>query len=836
MAIWTKPSGTKLAVLQENITTTVNLPVDSSATLSLISGKLPPGLRLKGTQVFGTPKEVPRETIFRFVLRAVLNGEQSDRTYSIEIQGADAPVWQTKEDLLQVGINNTYYVLDSSPVDFQLVAKDLDTSAGQRLRYFIGNGDGHLPPGITLTEDGRLVGVVDPILALEKEANRGEYDSEKFDRNPYDFSVKSSNGFDSFYYDVTDTKYDYSVPTNVPRKLNRFYQFTVTVSDGDTTARRQFRIYVVGDDFFHADTTIMQVGTGIFSADNTFIRTPIWLTPRDLGYRRSNNYVTLYLDIIDTNTLTGVVTYELLSTNDDDSPSVLPPGMSLDATTGEIAGQIPYQPSITKEYKFTINAKRFTANSLEETESSKTFIVKLLGEVDSTITWSTSKSLGDIPANFISNLKVSANTSVPNATLLYTLVDGRLPPGLDLQYDGEITGKIRSFSDQEGIGLTIFDTGNLVLDGNTTTIDRSYTFTVNARDQFGYSAVNKTFTINVADPDDKFYSNIYFKPLLKQEQRQEFIDFITNPAIIPPEDVYRPADPYFGLQRSINILLYSGIETVLAERYVSAMAKNTRRKLYRIGELKTAVAKEPGTNNVLYEVVYLTVIDPYEKNGKVKKKINISTNEKILVNSVRTTPNDFNYDSVNRLAIPIETRDNSSNTKYCDNFIEIYTREGMVQWVFGTSLYITTNDSGEVQCAFTRGSTTNLFNRPVPENTIKVDSDAIRVSDSNKIVKYISNISNVRDEFRVLGRTERNFLPLWMRTAQQDSIQELGYIPAIPLVYCKPGTSETIAAAIRFSEFDYRQFELDIDRFLIDSTEGIGEPKYFVFANYEFNL
>lgn len=834
MAIWTQKSGTKLAILQENITTTVNLPVDPGATVSLISGEFPLGLRLNGTQLYGTPREVPRNTVFRFVLRGTLDGDKADRTYSIEVQGADNPEWQTEEDLLPIGNNNSYYILDSAPVNFQLVATDNDTAAGQRLRYFIANNDGELPPGLTLTEDGRLVGVVDPILALDKAAQSGEYDDDKFDRYPYDYSLKSSNGFDSFYYDVT--KYDFSVPTKIPRKLNRFYQFTVSVSDGDTVSRRQFRIYVVGDDFFHTDTTIMQVGTGIFTADNTFVRTPIWLTPSDLGYRRSNNYITLFLDIIDTNTLTGVVVYELQATNPDGSPSVLPEGLTLDSTNGEIAGKVPYQPQVTTEYKFTVNAIRYTANVDEIAQSKKTFTLRLLGEIESKITWQTTSNLGEISSNYISTLSVTANSSVPNARVLYTVVDGHLPPGLELQYDGEIVGKIRSYSDEEGTGLTIFDNANLVLDGNETTIDRSCTFTVRAQDQFGFSASTRTFTITVADPDDKFYSNIYFKPLLKQNQRYEFSQFVGNPEIFPPEYIYRPADPNFGLQKDINILVYSGIETVLAERYVAAMAKNTHRKFYRIGDLKTAVAKEPGTNNVLYEVVYLTVIDPYEKNGKVRKKITIKNDNKILVNSVRTTPNDFNYDNISRVEIPVATRDNSSNAIYCDDYIEIYTREGLVQWIFGTDIYITTNGNGEIQCAFVRGSTTNLFNRPVPENTIRADSNAVLVSDPNKITKYISNISNVREEFRALGRTERNFLPLWMRTAQQDTIQELGYIPAIPLCYCKPGTSETIAAAIRFSQFDYRQFEIDIDRFLIDSTEGVGEPKYFVFANYEFNL
>ena len=55
----------------------------------------------------------------------------------------------------------------------------------------------------------------------------------------------------------------------------------------------------------HVQTTLsMLVGTGTFTADNTFIRTPIWLTPANLGYKRANNYITLFLDVIDVVILT----------------------------------------------------------------------------------------------------------------------------------------------------------------------------------------------------------------------------------------------------------------------------------------------------------------------------------------------------------------------------------------------------------------------------------------------------------------------------------------------------------------------------------------------------
>ena len=57
----------------------------------------------------------------------------------------------------------------------------------------------------------------------------------------------------------------------------------------------------------------------------------------------------------------------------------------------------------------------------------------------------------------------------------------------------------------------------------------------------------------------------------------------------------------------------------------------------------------------------------------------------------------------------------------------------------------------------------------------------------------------MRARLRDLGISERGFLPLWMRTAQQRGIQELGYVPAIPLCYCKPGTSQEILLNIKNS-------------------------------------
>jgi len=233
--IWTEQSGKLLATLQETNTTTVSLPIsgeylplDSSGlTVALISGNLPKGMRLINGEIVGTPLEVAINTLSTFVLRATLNGAISDRTFKILVEGPDEPVWITEEGDLPVGPNNTYFIIDSAPLDFQLQADDPDVLAGEVLEYYIAEGDGVLPPGIQLTSDGRLVGIVEPILALEKAAKSGFYDESNYSNFPYDFAARSSNGFDSFYYDTGI--YDLSVPTKSPRKLNRYYEFTVTV-------------------------------------------------------------------------------------------------------------------------------------------------------------------------------------------------------------------------------------------------------------------------------------------------------------------------------------------------------------------------------------------------------------------------------------------------------------------------------------------------------------------------------------------------------------------------------------------------------------------------------
>jgi len=1037
--IWNQPSGYSFNTYSERQTQTIPLPIIPGADLTgvsftVIAGKLPSGLRLAYDTglttwvIKGSPLEVASNTTSTFVIRASKGTEIADRTYTMTIDGPDAPVWVTPgpnpdiqiydfdsattylpgtvirrtvgtvstlytttatvtgvtppnsayyqiftEDsgLLPVGpvttrvssvvsakrisnivtvttasphnfvfgnivtiatnvpafnaanvevlqpvpldgeeyedyltrISTTVtfnklggdlttqtvsgtvtlikspltFVLDNTPVDFQLEATDTDLSSADNLEFFIGDGDGELPPGLSMSTSGRITGIIDPILALDITARTGFYDTNLYDAYAYDFGKRPNIGEEDFLNVVT------------PRKLNRNYEFIVTVSDGETIARRRFRIYVVGDDFLRTDNTLLQVGDGAYTADSTYLRAPIWLSAANLGLRRANNYVTILLDVFDPNPEVGPVRYQLAALNDDLTPSVLPDGLYIDTDTAEVFGFAPYQPAITKEFKFTVNAIKYDKENITEVEvaivvaddapigqtflkilplpaedielligdvirigpsiytmteyisntvtggtmatlrlaealltnvidgliirkfynqsvsefstqiAPKTFTIAVLGEVDSVIQFNTDRILGSIKPSFPSNFYVEATTTVPNAKLRYTLVDGQLPEGLALRASGIIEGKINQFRANSVSGFTLFDGGDTTFDGDSLTVDRSYRFVVNAQDQFRYSSVDKEFVITISEGTLTLYSNIYTKPLPKQAKRELFYNFINDTTVFTPEKIYRLGDPFYGLQTELKMLIYAGIESKEMPAYIAALSKNIRRKRYRIGNLKKAVAKTQGTNNIIYEVIYLEILDNYEianKSVASRIKLDQNSNSPTKINQARRNPVDGRLGTVNGSGVV--TYDNS------------YTNSKLNE---------------------------QAFDRFSPTSTpLTIDTANVTVSGDDAEYVYPSSIKNIRANIAQVGLTENEFLPLWMTTPQDSRTAATGFVKAVPLCYCKPGEGQFILDNINNRSFDFNQLDFEIDRFIIDSDINDVQEKYLKFSDARYNI
>jgi hypothetical protein len=99
-----------------------------------------------------------------------------------------------------------------------------------------------------------------------------------------------------------------------------------------------------------------------------------------------------------------------------------------------------------------------------------------------------------------------------------------------------------------------------------------------------------------------------------------------------------------------------------------------------------------------------------------------------------------------------------------------------------------------------------------------------------------ASISLWRKRIEQLGLHDRNYMPLWMRTVQDGSVQELGFVSAIPLCFCKAGRGNDILLNIKNylktnTDFSFNKIDYTIDRYTIDSVTGDTTDKYIVFRN-----
>ena len=68
-----------------------------------------------------------------------------------------------------------------------------------------------------------------------------------------------------------------------------------------------------------------------------------------------------------------------------------------------------------------------------------------------------------------------------------------------------------------------------------------------------------------------------------------------------------------------------------------------------------------------------------------------------------------------------------------------------------------------------------------------------------------------------------------MRSIQESGFVEPGFVSAIPICYCKPGQADDIILNIKNNEFDFKVLDFEVDRYVIDSINGILEDRYLAF-------
>ena len=754
---WTTTAG-KLASINEREQYSLTLQASDSdgdnLTYSLIAGTLPPGLDLTPAGIIqGVPFEVATRRLYKFVVRVSDGTNIADRTFSIEIGDADAPVFSTSAGTLDFTDStrsdySTVWVLDGSKISYPILATDTDTAAGQELLFDI--VDGSLPPGITLTSAGQISGTV-KLLDDDMYGPQGGYDNKQYDIANFD-------------------------PVVFSKSRSKVYEFTVRVSDGATTTTQVNSIQVITADFWRIDNNQITIdGTTYLNSSLTIdlsaFRRPVFKTESNLGTYRHDNALVLQIDVVDFDPLQNALEYSIVD-------GALPSGISIDTNTGELYGTLPTSAAVTTLYTFTVRAQR-TVSSTLKIYNDKEFTLRIIGDIDVGVEFSSPTVIGTLSAGQPSLLSVKAVGVDASRVLTYSVTVGSLPPGITLSPQGNFVGTV-DFRD-----FTIFAENLETYDSGVTSFDRDYTFSVNATDQYRTVSTTKEFTIKVSLPYNYSYGNLSSAGFISQTDQDIFKNIQQDPNINSPATIFRPEDPMFGVPSAAKMLVLAGLQHNTLTNFYAQLQKNHDPKTLYFGDIKTAIAKENG--NTVYEVVYIEMKDP------LTNKLGQSTSRSVTIRN-----------EVGRII---------AGPTVSDDHITADATEYNVQTHSGLSFSIS-------------GSKVRFANQ------LSADLDFITTL-------YPNAVDNMRLQMKDLGNKEWINLPLWMRTTQEGDLAPLGYKPAVILAYCNPGQSNLVKQRITDKEIEFKNIQYIIDRYQISNPMLTVTPSSFIgdgsTKSYELN-
>jgi len=754
---WITPPG-DLGTIVEQEFYQVQLNAGNADYYEHISGKLPNGIRITPfgkcegypdakDYIQGVPVEVAFNVTSRFVVRATnsTEGTVADRVFELTVTGNDAP---TIDSLPPTDLGAVW---DGSYFETQLTAFDPDPGDVTTWRLQSGN----LPPGLSISTSGLISGYIQPVPTL---TGTPGYDVNAFDIGTFDFST------------VAESK---------------TYEWVVEASDGKDIAVKNYTLFVASRNGGTADADIITADSfkdtasastidSLVDAATSTERPPALLTkPTDFGTIKHDNFFATQFTAYDPDGDTVEFTISVGDATGFDATNFdmdlfdrgdqeLPPGLVMDTETGWLSGYIPIINVTTRDYSFAVRCyKKDKPTIVSEWVF---FTLTIEGDIDKEITWPAA-NLGTIRTGDVSEIDIRATVrsgkpvqyELRSGSLANTPSNDKLPQGLRITNDGFIQGRV-SFEHM------MFDNGRTTFDvemynkgefADWTTFEHKYTFTVRAYSADGVIDTYNTFNIEIKPETTDPYETLYIRALPNKAQRDIYNNLINNSDDIPVEDIYRPTDFYFGLQKDIRALIATGLAPKTASEYVQATAKNHFNNTLKFGDIKVATSYD--SNNVAkYDIVYIELVDS-------AMGVDPSTNNPAPASDT------------------IQLKEQRSITAM-SSFVKAMTA-----------------DAG-----FPKTSTGNQH--ADQGNEIEVYPNAIQ------------NMRNRMKDSIGSTILERFVLPDWMQDKQTNG-EVLGWTLAAPIVYMKPGTGLRTAYRLKQrTEFDLKNISFEVDRFILDNN------------------
>lgn len=231
-------------------------------------------------------------------------------------------------------------------------------------------------------------------------------------------------------------------------------------------------------------------------------------------------------------------------------------------------------------------------------------------------------NLGTITPNKVSLFKVEASSS-EGVPLEFFYESGKLPQGLSVHPTGEIFGATKE-------NYFSLDESTTTIDADQTTLDRTFTFTAKAINKDRPVYATHDYQIKIKPITYGQVGNIYAKINFDKATKNIFDRFVANTKIFPPDTLYRMSDKNFQTGKR-EILILSGVKVQYLSTIQNLMTENFYNLKLKMGEFKSAKAKSQ-SGKVIYEVVYVELIDAYDKSPNTAITKNGNT---VYINSIK---------------------------------------------------------------------------------------------------------------------------------------------------------------------------------------------------------
>jgi len=796
-SIGSYPSGTPLSPVLFQLSASAMLPA-VTVTYQIISGSLPAGVSMTTSGLIaGVPTSIITTTTYTFVVRATDNLQDiRDRTFSISISGISNPRFTTTPGPIpnpspwSNTLPNSF--LDSTWVEIPIEYENPITNNPVFIRVVAGN----LPPGLEINEHGLIRGYAAPpfinvnlppvntvATAVSNNVITCLNTSNFTAGRPVVFSGISIGGIvpDQTYFIaavINGTSFTVSntmdgpvvgftdavgyMPVQLPsitrgQPTSKTFNFVLKLDSALGSDIQSYSISVVNQ-----NTTVSQGGPGL--GPNSRIpaifntRPETFQLDRDLtdfGYYvlppdgKGTTYPISQPAFIGTITSDNRFNFSILGYDFDGNDLQytflnLPLGLVGDPDTGWITGNPVINPDNVSIFSFSVYATKVVFGTVTSFSTPTfTFSFKIVTNINGDIVWISPADLGIVLNGLPSMAYVKATSDIDLRYRVVPVPGEALPPNLTLLSTGELSG------------IVAFQPGTVVQTLNTTT---PFTFTIEAYSEtFASLTSSQTFTLSVYQEFNNPTDILYIKCTPSISDRNLLATLLDSDTLIPPDYLYRSDDPFFGKATSVIYEHAYGINASNIDEYLAAITKNHYWRQLTLGEIKTAVARNNETGEILYEVVYSEIYDNLVNYNETRYQVGSQSN---FINP---------------------QGESVSKEIYWPRPIPLF----LGPWYDSeTNIFTSWNNIPDGQLAFT--SRTPGFAR----------------------ILYPNSLPNMRQQVvDELGQTQNyEVLPLWM-TSQQRSGSTLGFTPAWVIAYCKPGLT-TLPDSTPVSYAQYIQYQI----------------------------